>query len=459
MLDQEIINFLEGTGVARDGLTLSQIWAFPDDEIERNHVFIQWMFPTDLLSASNKSGPVLSVTDLGLLQHNVSIAQNIERSLTWFVSFLSRYNHWITNYNHNHLRVSRIIRCTALLHSVELSKWFMDTVIELAEHDKTALAVARLHWGVNLDEAAEIRNTYGKQDRALGAFLGLAIGDAMGAPVAFKSRRTFEPVTKFRTDEKFDLPEGAWTDDTAMALCLSESLCADPEIDPTDLLDRFCDWAENGKNTSTGVCVGVDENTLRALENYRRKGDLRAAATNQKSDGNGSIMRLAPVVLRHWRNSKAAQKLAIKQSRITHHSDISAAASDYLAGILSKLIAGENWNDALKVENSMQWPRELVIISSRGWRRKAEDEIKSTGHVIDTLEAALWAVGTTDSFKAAILKAVNLGGDADTIGAVAGQLAGARYGLACIPDDWRQKLVKFEKILEISNQLYSESIS
>ena len=198
---------------------------------------------------------------------------------------------------------------------------------------------------------------------------------------------------------------------------------------------------------------------MRALENYRRKGDLRAAATNQKSDDNGSIMRLAPVVLRHWRNSKAAQKLAIKQSRITHHSDISAAASDYLAGILSKLIAGENWNDALKVENSMQWPRELVIISSRGWRRKAEDEIKSTGHVIDTLEAALWAVGTTDSFKAAILKAVNLGGDSDTIGAVAGQLAGARYGLACIPVDWRQKLVKFEKILEISNQLYSESIS
>ena len=79
--------------------------------------------------------------------------------------------------------------------------------------------------------------------------------------------------------------------------------------------------------------------------------------------------------------------------------------------------------------------------------------------MIDTLEAALWAVGTTDSFKAAILKAVNLGGDSDTIGAVAGQLAGARYGLACIPVDWRQKLVKFEKILEISNQLYSESIS
>ena len=115
--------------------------------------------------------------------------------------------------------------------------------------------------------------------------------------------------------------------------------------------------------------------------------------------------------------------------------------------------------DALKVENSMQWPRELVIISSRGWRRKAEDEIKSTGHVIDTLEAALWAVGTTDSFKAAILKAVNLGGDSDTIGAVAGQLAGARYGLACIPVDWRQKLVKFEKILEISNQQIRATIS
>jgi hypothetical protein len=198
MPDHAIISFLEGASANGDGLTLAQIWEFDDEQIERNHSFIQWVFPTDLKSGSNNLSAVLSVTELGMLQNNDAIAQNIEKSISWFLSFLSKYNHWITNYNHNHLRVSRIIRSTALLHSVELAKWFMDTVIEMAAHDKTALAVARLHWGVNLDEATEIRNTYGRQDRALGAFIGLAIGDSMGAPVEFKPRGTFEPVTEFR---------------------------------------------------------------------------------------------------------------------------------------------------------------------------------------------------------------------------------------------------------------------
>ena len=458
MPDHAIISFLEGASANGEGLTLAQIWEFDDEQIERNHSFIQWVFPTDLKSGSNNLSAVLSVTELEMLQNNDAIARNIEKSISWFLSFLSKYNHWITNYNHNHLRVSRIIRSTALLHSVELAKWFMDTVIEMAAHDKTALAVARLHWGVNLDEATEIRNTYGRQDRALGAFIGLAIGDAMGAPVEFKPRGTFEPVTEFRAGGNFDLPKGAWTDDTAMALCLSESLNVNSDIDPKDLLDRFCEWAEKGKNTSTGICVGIGQNTLRVLGNYHRKGDLIAPETRQKSDGNGSIMRLAPVAVRHWKNPKQAQKIAIKQSRITHYSEICAAASDYLAGVLSKLIVGEKWNDALKVENSMQWPKELVIISSKGWKQKTAPEIKSTGYVIDTLEAALWAVGTTDSFEAAILKAVNLGDDADTVGAVAGQLAGARYGMACIPEDWRKTLVQFEEISDNANCLYSNSL-
>ena len=106
----------------------------------------------------------------------------------------------------------------------------------------------------------------------------------------------------------------------------------------------------------------------------------------------------------------------------------------------------------------MHWPKELVIISSKGWKQKTAPEIKSTGYVIDTLEAALWAVGTTDSFEAAILKAVNLGDDADTVGAVAGQLAGARYGMACIPEDWRKTLVQFEEISDNANRLYSNSL-
>jgi ADP-ribosylglycohydrolase len=142
----------------------------------------------------------------------------------------------------------------------------------------------------------------GTSDRAVGALVGLAIGDALGAPVEFQQRGSFEPVTNLRAGGYFKLPSGAWTDDTAMALCLAESLLEHPSLSPQDLLDRFCRWASDGENTSTGVCVGIGQNTLRVLGNFHRNGTLFAPETRQKSDGNGAAMRLAPVALRHWRN-------------------------------------------------------------------------------------------------------------------------------------------------------------
>ena len=159
------------------------------------------------------------------------------------------------------------------------------------------------------------------RDWALGSFVGLAIGDALGAPVEFCRRDTFEPVTGMRAGGYFKLPVGAWTDDTAMALCLAESLVEYPQLDLKDLLDRFCLWASKGANTSTGVCVGIGQNTLRVLGNYHRTGELLAPETRQKSDGNGAIMRLAPVAARHWRAPLEAKRIAAQQSRATHYSD------------------------------------------------------------------------------------------------------------------------------------------
>ena len=174
-------------------------------------------------------------------------------------------------------------------------------------------------------------------DRALGAFVGLAIGDALGAPVEFCRRDTFEPVTGMRAGGYFKLPAGAWTDDTAMALCLAESLIGHPELDQKDLLDRFCLWADKGVNTSTGVCVGIGQNTLRVLGNYHRKGELFAPETRQKSDGNGAIMRLAPVAARHLRAPLEAKRIAAQQSRATHYSDLSAGACETLVSVLCSL--------------------------------------------------------------------------------------------------------------------------
>jgi ADP-ribosyl-[dinitrogen reductase] hydrolase len=295
----------------------------------------------------------------------------------------------------------------------------------------------------------------GTSDRAVGALVGLAIGDALGAPVEFQPRGTFEPVTDLRAGGYFKLPAGAWTDDTAMALCLAESLLEHPSFSPQDLLDRFCRWASNGENTSTSVCVGIGQNTLRVLGNFHRNGTLFAPETRQKSDGNGAAMRLAPVALRHWRNPLDARSIAILQSRTTHYSDLSASACEYLAAILCELIAGRNWSDALRVRLDLESPETILEIANETWHLRSPDSISSSGYVVHTLEAAIWAVETTDSFEEAVLKAVNLGDDADSVGAVAGQLAGARYGLSEIPLRWRDGLAQSKRIVSIAEALVS----
>ena len=292
-------------------------------------------------------------------------------------------------------------------------------------------------------------------DRAAGSLVGLAVGDALGAPVEFCRRGAFEPVIGLRAGGYFKLPEGAWTDDTAMALCLANSLLKHPELDAKDLLDRFCRWASNGENTSTGVCVGIGQNTLRVLGNFHRNGTLLAPETRQKSDGNGAAMRLAPVALRHWKNPAEARRIAVFQSRTTHYSDLSASACEYMAAILCELIAGQDWTAALRCKISPQWPAPIQAIAKENWQLRTHDSINSTGFVVHTLEAALWAVGTTNSFEEALLKAVNLGDDADSVGAVAGQLAGARYGLSAIPIEWRLGIVQSEQIGELAMSLFS----
>ncbi len=297
-----------------------------------------------------------------------------------------------------------------------------------------------------------------QEDRAIGALVGLAVGDALGAPVEFCRRDTFEPVSEMRAGGNFRLPAGAWTDDTAMALCLAESLIEHPEIDTKDLLDRFCRWAGQGENTSTGVCVGIGQNTLRVLGNFHRTGTLLAPETRQKSDGNGAAMRLAPVAIRHWNNSIVVRRTAVLQSRTTHYSEISAGACECLASILAALIEGVTWSDAIFAAKNSSWPEEVQSIVNEDWSARNRDSISSSGFVVHTLEAALWAVETTSSFEDALIKAVNLGDDADSVGAVTGQLAGARYGRRAIPDRWTKHLHSLGEIEVLAKALFQLSI-
>jgi ADP-ribosyl-[dinitrogen reductase] hydrolase len=292
-----------------------------------------------------------------------------------------------------------------------------------------------------------------EHDRAKGAFWGLVVGDTLGAPIEFLPRGTFPEVTDMMSGGYFRLPLGAWTDDTAMALCLTESLLAAPELNSTDLMARFWGWVDRAENTSTGKCIGVGQNTMRVLFHYMRTKEVFAPQTQQKSDGNGALMRLSPVACLHWQNPQEARRIAALQSRVTHYSDISAAACELLVQILCRLIAGEPWKAASKVSPDPAWPEAIQSIANGVWRDKAASEISSSGYVVNTLEAALWAVEGSTSFSEAVLKAVNLGDDADSVGAVAGQLAGARYGMSSIPEKWLSCLARKEHLNSLCSSL------
>ena len=289
-------------------------------------------------------------------------------------------------------------------------------------------------------------NLGSSKNRAVGAFVGLAVGDALGAPVEFKRRGSFALVSEMLSGGYFRLPAGAWTDDTAMALCLADALMYDEKIDSSDLLNRFWRWASEGENTSTGVCVGIGQNTLRVLGEFKRHNYLFAQPTKQKSDGNGAVMRLAPVSIRHWRNPALAKKLAEKQSQITHYSSKSSSSCEMLSLMLVCLISGKDWQTAKEFVSKELVSTEVNYLTGEDWHNRSEHTIKSTGFVLHTMEAAFWAVENSSSFEECLIKAVNLGDDADSVGAVAGQLAGALYGVSSIPSRWLEKIHKLDEI-------------
>jgi ADP-ribosyl-[dinitrogen reductase] hydrolase len=274
--------------------------------------------------------------------------------------------------------------------------------------------------------------------RIVGTMLGLAIGDALGAPVEFRQRGSFPRVTGYDTVRSPRLPAGAFTDDTAMALCLTESLLFDPHLNERDLLTRFCRWRDHGEHTSTGVCVGIGQQTLRALADHDRTGALQATP-RARGDGNGALMRVAPAAGRHWNDPERAVDVARRQSQTTHASSLSAACCARYVALLCALLQGHDWASARRFTPPGS---DTTVIPDGWWTGLGADDVRGGGFVLETLQAAFFAVDSTTSFEDAVVVAVNLGDDADTVGAVAGALAGARYGEGAIPRPLRDGLVR-----------------
>ena len=290
-------------------------------------------------------------------------------------------------------------------------------------------------------------------NRARGALLGLAVGDAIGTTVEFKPRGSFTPLTDMIGGGPFNLLPGQWTDDTSMALCLAASL-VEHGFDAHDQMDRYLQWHDEGYMSSTDKCFDIGMATSSALERYRRTGNPAAGCSKSDSAGNGSIMRLAPVPIHYLDTPELAIQMSAAQSKTTHRAPECLGACHLLAEALIRALQGRPKEDVLAPSlQVMPMSDSLMLIAAGQYKAKSEADIQGSGYVVESLESAFWCFWRTNNFQDCVLLAANLGDDADTTAAVAGQLAGAFYGESGIPASWLQKLAMAKEIRLLAEQL------
>jgi ADP-ribosyl-[dinitrogen reductase] hydrolase len=294
-----------------------------------------------------------------------------------------------------------------------------------------------------------------QQDRFRGCLIGLACGDAVGTTVEFMRRGTFPLVTDMVGGGPFNLNRGEWTDDTSMALCIAASLTELGKFDAPDIMNRFCRWMEEGYLSSNGRCFDIGNTVRDAMTRFQRTGDPYSGSGDPDSAGNGNLMRLAPIPMFFHRNREAAIEYAALSSCLTHAAVECIDASRLFAAMLHLALSGADKETIFHDHGMQEIDSESVQAIGRGdYRTKGEDQIRGTGYVVNSLEAALWCFDTTTSFEEAILRATNLGDDADTTAAICGQIAGAFYGESGIPSHWRKRLVMAGNIRRLADQLY-----
>ena len=306
-----------------------------------------------------------------------------------------------------------------------------------------------------------------QQERYRGCLLGLAAGDAVGTTLEFRQPGSFKPIEDMIGGGPFSLQPGQWTDDTSMALCLATSLVERGGFDPADQMDRYLRWYHDGYLSSTGRCFDIGNTVRSALVRYEAKGEPYSGSTDPYTAGNGSIMRLAPVILYYARQPEVALERAADSSRTTHGAQTAVDACRYLGALLLGALQGEEKDTLLAPYYSPvsgYWERhpltpEIDAIAAGSFKEKAPPEIRGTGYVVRSLEAALWAFHNSTDFRDGCLKAANLGDDADTTAAVYGQLAGAYYGERAIPAHWRRQLALREQIVALAERLYRQRVA
>jgi ADP-ribosyl-[dinitrogen reductase] hydrolase len=301
------------------------------------------------------------------------------------------------------------------------------------------------------------------ESRFRGAMLGLAVGDALGSALEFKSPGSFPKICDMLGGGPFHLKPGEWTDDTSMALCLAESLIEKRGFDPIDQLERYTRWATNGHLSSNGRVFDIGNTVRAALGRFATTREGYSGSVDPASAGNGSLMRLAPVPLFYVQRPVEAIDRSGQSSRTTHGAPTAIDACKYfgglivgaLLGISKEVLLSKHYSPIQGYWREHELVKEIDEIAAGNFRELQPPEIRGSGYVVKCLEAALWAFHNSDSFREGCLLAVNLGDDADTTGAVYGQLAGAYYGENDIPKEWRRKLAHSGLIMSFADNLFA----
>ena len=294
------------------------------------------------------------------------------------------------------------------------------------------------------------------RDRARGALLGLACGDAVGTTVEFSPPGSFEPLTDMVGGGPFDLEPGQWTDDTSMALCMAESIIDTGRLDLADHHRRYLMWRHDGYLSSNGRCFDIGHTTATQLRRFESTGVAVDPSPSEHAAANGSLMRLAPAPIAWHRDLAEAAEQSGESSRSTHAARRPVDACRVLGAMTAAFVQGMS-ADEVFAPTFWQWGEldpEVAAIVAGSYREKEPPEIRGTGFCVDALEAALWAVYGASDFRDAVLRAANLGDDADTTAAIAGQLAGARWGAEGIPARWVVRVSMCDRIVSLGDALF-----
>jgi ADP-ribosyl-[dinitrogen reductase] hydrolase len=300
------------------------------------------------------------------------------------------------------------------------------------------------------------------RDRFQGSLLGLAVGDALAVHTQFRKPGSFAAVGDMLGGGPFDLPRGAWSDDTAMALLLAESLVERGGFDAQDQVQRYARWQREGHGSATGQCVGITASVARALATAQYRQQPFAGSHDPAQLDKEPLSRVAPVVMFFFADAAEAVARSAEAARITAQAPMVLDCVRLLAAILHQALAGKEKALVLRPPREL-WETattraEVFGVYDGSYSRRDLSEIQAGGHVVQALEAALWAFQRSSNFREGALACANLGRDSDVVTAVYGAIAGAHFGVSSIPGIWRNSLTRQDAVIDASDRLLTHAM-